>query len=298
LTTFDQLTEPERLLLGVLSQLAPEPIPLGLFDTKALMFASRFRGIFVNLLFKMGLGGPWRAVSFAWRTLTKSKSKTGRLAGPREHLAALAGYSLVRFEDSGDSVRVHRLVQEIGRRRVVGSGSKATLRIALEAVNELAPRPPDDVRNWAVWAPLAPHAKAVADRSDAAGLMQPTARLMSLLGLYLRARGDYREAERIYLRSLAIIERLHASDHPQVAIHLSGLALLLQDTNRLREAEPLLRRALAIDERWYGPYHPEVAICLNNLALLLQAMNRLREAEPLISQALAIGERSYGPYHP
>ena len=73
-TTFAQLTDPERLLLEVLAWLAPEPIPLLLFDCEPL----------------------WEAI-----------------ANAREAIAGLAGYSLVRFDASGNTVLVHRLVQEI-----------------------------------------------------------------------------------------------------------------------------------------------------------------------------------------
>jgi tetratricopeptide (TPR) repeat protein len=96
------------------------------------------------------------------------------------------------------------------------------------------------------------------------------------------------EAEPLFRRALAIVERSYGPDHPTVAIRLNTLAELLQATNRLAEAEPLYRRALAIDEQSYGPDHPEVAIDLNALAGLLQATNRLAEAEPLSRRHLEI----------
>ena len=64
-TTFAQLTEPERRLLGVLAWLAPEPIPLTLFETVPL---------------------------------------TAAVAEAREVLAGLAGYSLARFAAEEDTV--------------------------------------------------------------------------------------------------------------------------------------------------------------------------------------------------
>ena len=79
-TTLAQLTGPERQLLDVLSWLAPEPIPLFLFDVRALR-----EGI----------------------------------PDPREALAGLVGYSLVRFDAVGEAVLVHRLVQEITRGHVL-----------------------------------------------------------------------------------------------------------------------------------------------------------------------------------
>jgi len=258
-TTFAQLTEPERRLLEVLAWLAPEPIPLFLFEAAPLSEA---------------------------------------IAEPREALAGLAAYSLAQFDTTGDAVVVHRLVQEISRRRGEAAALGPGLRTVLAAVNEAAKGNPSDVRAWPVWSALAPHAAAVARHADGAGLTKPTARLMNETALYLNTRCQFQEAEPLYRRALAIDERSYGPDHPDVASALNNLAGLLYATNRLAEAEPLYRRALAISERSYGPDHPTVAIRLNNLAELLRATNRLAEAEPLYRRALAIDERSYGPDHP
>ena len=258
-TTFTQLAEPERRLLEILSWLAPEPIPLFLFDAAPLAEA---------------------------------------IPDPREALAILAGYSLARFDASGESVLVHRLVQEITRGRFRAADRTATLQIALDAVNAVAPFDADDVRTWGVWTPLAAHAEAVSRHADAAGLAEPTARLINELSLYWQARSQFHAAEPLFRRALAIDEQSHGPDHPTVAIRLNNLAELLRATNRPGEAEPLCRRAVAIDEQSYGPDHPTVARDLNNLAVLLRDTNRLDEAEPLYRRALAIGEQSYGPDHP
>ena len=144
-TTFAQLTEPQRRLLEVLAWLAPEPIPLFLFDAAPLAEA---------------------------------------IPDPREVLAGLAGYSLARFDAAGDAVLVHRLVQEITRGRIPEADRTAALKIALEAVDAVAVGDPDDVRTWDVWTPLAAHVEAVSRHADAAGMAEPTARLMNQLGLY------------------------------------------------------------------------------------------------------------------
>jgi tetratricopeptide (TPR) repeat protein len=258
-TTFAQLSEPERRLLEVLSWLAPEPIPLFLFDAAPLVEA---------------------------------------IPDLREALAGLAGYSLARFDAAGEAVVVHRLVLEITRGRIPVADRNAALQIALRAVNDVAQGDSRDVRTWPIWAPLAAHVEAVSRYADAAGQTEPTARLMNDLGVYWLARGQFRTAEPLIRRALGIGERSHGPDHPHVATYLSNLANLLRATGRMSEAEPLIRRALAIDERSYGPDHPDVARDLNDLAELLKYTNRLSEAEPLLRRALAIDERSLGPDHP
>ena len=258
-TTFAQLREPEQRLLQVLAWLAPEPIPLFLFDAQPLSQA---------------------------------------IPEPREALAGLAAFSLARFEAAGDAVAVHRLVQEVARSRAAEPDRQTALRTALDTVNAAAVGSPQDVRSWLIWTPLAPHVAAATGHADATGLTGPTSRLMNDLGLYLKIRCQFLEAEPLLRRALAIDEASYGPDHLNVAIRLNNLAALLQDTNRLGEAEPLMRRALVIDEASYGPDHPNVAIDLNNLASLLWATNRLGEAEPLMRRALAIDEASYGPDQP
>ena len=96
---FAQLGEAGQRLLSVLSWLAPEPVPLSLFESELLAAA---------------------------------------VPEPRDVLADLAGYSLVRFAEADDAVEVHRLVQEITRSRTAEHERGPTLQLALESVDELA----------------------------------------------------------------------------------------------------------------------------------------------------------------
>jgi tetratricopeptide (TPR) repeat protein len=216
----------------------------------------------------------------------------------REALLELARYSLLTREPEADRFTVHRLVQDATRRALNPARARERLTEALGWVNAAFAGDPQDVRNWGRLDPLTPHAEAVAEHADAAGIAEPTARLMNELGLLFNTKAAYARAEPLMRRALGIDEASYGSDHPRVASYLNNLALLLQATNRLGEAEPLMRRALGIDEASYGRDHPEVAIDLNNLAQLLQDTNRLGEAEPLMRRALGIDEASFGNDHP
>jgi tetratricopeptide (TPR) repeat protein len=266
-TTWDQLSPAARALMEILAWFAPDPIPETAItgETTRTIAVKALRGADVSL-----------------------------------SLAELEKYSLVTRESAGDgwALLVHRLVQEITRRRLPGDLRQRRLESGLQLVDAAATGWPDDVRSWPVREPLSPHIRALVDAGEKAGIDEPTARLMNDLAGLLWTKALYPQAEPLYRRALAIGERSLGPDHTTVATHLSNLALLLKDTNRPAEAEPLFRRALAIDERSYGPDHPEVATDVNNLAVLLQATNRLAEAEPLFRRALAIGERSLGPDHP
>jgi len=210
-------------------------------------------------------------------------------------LAELRDHSLLELES--DACTCHRLLQAVLLDRLPPDTRQKWGQLTVKLVSDFAPQYPDDVRTWPVWDRLRPHAtRLLVNIGDDADL--DAARLMNQLGLLLKTKALFVEAELLVSRALAIDEKSFGPDHPNVAIDLNNLATLLQATNRLVEAEPLMRRALAIDEKSFGPDHPTVAIRLNNLAQLLQATNRLAEAEPLMRRALTIDEKSYGPNHP
>ena len=257
-TSVAQLSEGGRRLLDRLAWLAPEKVPEALIDVP-------FPGAEAESL--------------------------------REAFDDLTAYSLVTRDAAGPFFLIHRLVQDVTRRSLAGEAQQRSLFEALCWINGAFAGDPKDVRNWATLDPLAPHARAVTAHADAAGILDPTARLMNELGSLLDAKALHAEAEPLKRRALAISEMRLGPDHPDVATLLNNLSNLLQATNRLDEAEPLMRRALGISEKSLGHDHPAVAIRLNNLASLLQATNRLDEAEALARRALDIGEKHFGPDH-
>jgi tetratricopeptide (TPR) repeat protein len=260
-TSVMQLTNAGRHLLECLAFLAPDPVPEFLLDVPV----------------------PSAAAEDAHAALDD-----------------LAAYSLATRDPKGETFLVHRLVQDVTQRGLAEAGT-ATPRLteALGWVNAaFVGGDAQDVRSWSRLDPLANHADAVAGRSDAAGIAEPTARLMNELGSLFYTKALHSRAEPLYRRALTIDEASLGKDHPRVATDLNNLATLLRDTNRLGEAEPLMRRALAIDEASYGKDHPTVGRDLNNLAQLLRASNRLGEAEPPMRRALAIDEASLGEDHP
>jgi tetratricopeptide (TPR) repeat protein len=276
-TTEERLGAGEVALLRLLVWLAPEPLPLFVLE-----------------------GGKAEAL---WREAVALQQQEGlapvAAAGSvRSALAVLANYSLVRWDAEGETVAVHRVVQEMLRTRLPPAPRAAWLTLTLRLLDAARPGDPTDVRTWPRWHLLRPHVAVAVAQADAAGIAEPTARLMNDLGVLLRAKALHAEAEPLLRRALAIGERSLGPDHPHVAIRLNNLASLLRDTNRLAEVEPLLRRALAIGERSLGSDHPDVATALNNLAGLLQATNRLGEAEPLMRRALAVLEKGLGGDHP
>jgi tetratricopeptide (TPR) repeat protein len=257
-TSVAQLADPARRLLERLAWLAPEPVPEFLLDVPI----------------------PEDGGEDLY-----------------EALADLAAYSLATRDPEEPRFLVHGLVQDVTRRSLDAAASRQRVAEALGWVDAAFTGDPEDVRSWPRLDPLAPHARSITRQADAAGITDPTARLMNQLGVLLHAKSLHAQAEPLYRRALAVDEASFAPDHPTVATRLINLAELLRDTNRLAEAEPLYRRALAIRETSFGPNHPDVATSLNNLAVLLHATHRLAEAETLMRRALAIDEASCGPDH-
>ncbi len=110
--------------------------------------------------------------------------------------------------------------------------------------------------------------------------------------------GDYAGAKPLYLRALAISERVNGPDHPSTGARLNNLAMVLLAMGDYAGAKPLFTRALTISERANGPEHPSTGRSLNNLARLLLEMGDSAAARPLFVRALAIAEKANGPEHP
>ena len=253
-TSFAQLQPPARALLERLAWLAPDPIPESLLETPIPDLATDE-------------------------------------GDPTEALAELEAYSLITRAAERPEFSVHRLVQAVTRHDLQGDGVPKRLVEALRWMEAAFVGDPTDVRNWPVLDPLTPHARAVAGFADEVGVTEPTTYLFSELGVLLKSKAAYAEAEPLLRRALTIDTTVLGTDDPTTAIHLNNLALLLKETLRLAEAEPLMRQALAIDETNYGPNHPDTAPKLNNLAQLLMATGRLEDAEDMMLRALMISEK-------
>jgi tetratricopeptide (TPR) repeat protein len=108
----------------------------------------------------------------------------------------------------------------------------------------------------------------------------------------------YAEAEPLYKRALAIIEKAVGPNHPVFVAMLNKLATLYREQGKYAEAEPLYRRALEIREKALGPDHPEVGTNLLGLANLYKARGNYAEAESLFKRAMGIFEKKLDPNDP
>lgn len=97
------------------------------------------------------------------------------------------------------------------------------------------------------------------------------------------------EAEPLYKRAIAVMEKSGGLDSADVAPELTNLAALYQRQGRYDEAEPLFKRALSIREHALGAEHPDVLTSENNLAAFYQGRGRTADALPLVEKTLLSG---------
>jgi len=121
----------------------------------------------------------------------------------------------------------------------------------------------------------------------------------SLNGIALTywAQGRNKEAEPLYLLSLAIRRVTTGDNSPTYASTLTNLGLLYNTEGRYAEAETHLLAALKIRQRILGPEDPGIGHSFNSLALLYDNLNQPDQAAPLYEKALAIRRKSLGPSH-
>lgn len=108
----------------------------------------------------------------------------------------------------------------------------------------------------------------------------------------------FAEAIPVAERILALQEKMHGPDHPEVVAALSQLALLYMTKGDAAKAEPLLLRALAILEKAVGPDHAETLALVTRLALVARVKGDLARAESLLQRVLAAKEKTFGPEDP
>jgi tetratricopeptide (TPR) repeat protein len=109
------------------------------------------------------------------------------------------------------------------------------------------------------------------------------------LAQFLSRRGQYREAEDLFVRSLRIAQDRPAD--PRIRpILLLNLAALYSQTNRPDRAEPLLDEALILCRKYFGPRSPQVSSVLKSLGIVYAMTKRIKPAEGRLKEALALAE--------
>jgi CHAT domain-containing protein/tetratricopeptide (TPR) repeat protein len=118
-----------------------------------------------------------------------------------------------------------------------------------------------------------------------------TTHAIHLWAWLVQENGDYDKAEELWLRALAIDERLFGKDAPETTRRMHMLGGCYRDQGRYDEAAGLFHRALAIRERFYGPDHSETGQIVKSLGVLDEKLGNYASAEINLLRALAIFEK-------
>ncbi len=111
----------------------------------------------------------------------------------------------------------------------------------------------------------------------------------------LETRDEHERARSLYLKALAIYEKVYGPEHPFVADVVNNLGNLAWRERSYTEAERLWERALAVREQALGRNHPDVSASLNNLALIANARGEYGTARSLMERSLEICVQVFGP---
>lgn len=210
-----------------------------------------------------------------------------------EAVAAVRRYGLVKVSEQ--SLLMHRLLQQVIRDHLDPDRRAGRTADTVRLIRRVFPVDAADPEGWPVCAQLLPHALAVTGHAQARDV-EPgaTAWLLTQAGLYLRQRGDLRQARALLERALAIREAHLGTDHLDTAQSLNDLGLVLHDLGAYDQARVVHERALAIRESQLGPDDLETAQSLNNLGITLRYQGVLDRAQTVHERALAIRQARLG----
>ena len=122
-------------------------------------------------------------------------------------------------------------------------------------------------------------------------------RTLWALGRLRLQQGRFREAQDLFIKSVAILESDKAPE-TDISSLLDDLAKVYTRGQQWALAKQTYERALDIDRRVLGDDHPRVAQHLENLAIVEQTIGDPKQAETLYRDALKRMDSAYGERHP
>jgi CHAT domain-containing protein/tetratricopeptide (TPR) repeat protein len=124
----------------------------------------------------------------------------------------------------------------------------------------------------------------------------------SAMALYNLARlrtdeGRLADAEKLALRSQALVEKSYGPKSEEAVQLLHRLAFIAMVGGRYAESEGHFQRALAVGEAELRPQHWLLGMLLRDLGSLYANTGRLKEAEAVLQRAIANLNKSIGPQY-
>jgi tetratricopeptide (TPR) repeat protein len=262
--SFDRLGPLEKAILRAASFLAPEPIPIAMFEqcpeeVKALM-------------------ALW----------CEENGESPVEKSVADAVALLSRFSLVERGDG--SFSIHRMERLVLSWKVLKDRVPRWIEATRAALVSYAPNgTAEDPKTWPVWDVLRPHAETLVELGLSDRRVEPSLTLMGALSALYYGKGLYLLDLHLEEKALAIARSTLPPDSADLAHRLLSYGESLHQLGRNVEAEATFKESLAIREET-GPDSLGVAVDLNYLALALGAQGRAQESEALQRRALAIYE--------
>jgi tetratricopeptide (TPR) repeat protein len=263
--SFDRLGVMDKAILRAVSFLAPEPVPVAMFEESPDEVT-----VLVDL----------------W---CEEKGEQAAERTVRDALAELARFSLIT---RGDGVfSVHRMEQLVLRSAVPKDRVPRWIEAARAVLVHYAPdETAEDPKTWPIWDKLRPHAEVLVAAAQADDLVEPHLDLIGSLGSLYYGKGLYKENLAIDEAALKVSERVDGPESANFAHRMLCYGETLRAMGRYAGAEAAFRKSLAIRERLEGPKSMSVASDLNYLAIAIEHLGKVAEAEELLRRALTIYE--------
>ena len=214
-------------------------------------------------------------------------------------IASLLSYSLIHLTQDQTCLDLHRLVQDVIRRRLYRKGTiGAWENAALKAVSNEFPR--GNFEEWERCGELLPHALVVL-KCDVVKDDENCLHRYELLrnaGTYTMKRGRYPLAEELLQEAYVVSIKQFGMDSINLQPVATLLAQLFLLMGRLHESEELEVQAMEISSRVLGAEHPVTLNSMSNLASTYRNQGRWKEAEELDVQVMETRKRVLGEEHP
>ena len=137
------------------------------------------------------------------------------------------------------------------------------------------------------------------EQAERIGSLNPRlAGSLNELGILYAKHHKYREAERMFQRSLGICVAVLGADHPDVAVILKNLGILKASQRHDAEAGLLLNQSLLLTNQHLGQEHPIAAATMRTIAIVQVIQGHYEDAERFIRCSLEISEKTLGTEHP
>ena len=137
------------------------------------------------------------------------------------------------------------------------------------------------------------------EQAERIGSLNPRfAGSLNELGILYAKHHKFKQAERVFQRSLGVCVAVLGANHPDVASILKNMGILKASQRQYPEADLLLTQSLLLTNRNLGHEHPIAAGTMRTCAVFHAIQGHYGEAERFIRRSLEISERALGSEHP